>query len=183
MIPNKHAVFAAVFAAACSSAPVSYFGVTPPGRETAYQCAVAQLNLMGYTIEDGNEDAGFVRGRKQTSGLGMQIITGSTYHDVLTASAFDNPATGDTTLRVVATRISDQDAGLLGLGGNPEEGEDVLAPSDSGKFDAQQLLTGCGATTITGPPRGAEAYSLEGATALNGGGRAATDPADPRSAR
>ena len=175
MITRKHAVFLAAFAVACSSAPVSFFGVTPPGRESAYQCAVAQLNLLGYTIEDGNEDAGFVRGRKQTSGLGMQLITGSTYHDVLTASAFDNPATGDTTLRVVATRISDQDAGLLGLGGDPEEGEDVLAPSDTGKFDAQQLLTGCGVTNITGPPGGEEEYSLEGATALNDGGRTDAD--------
>ena len=110
-----------VLAAACSAAPVSYYGVAPPGREDAYQCAVAQLNIMGYTIEDGNSDVGFVRGRKQTSGLGLQLFTGSTYHDVLNATAFDNPATGETNLRVVATRIADQDV-AMGAGGSEGRG-------------------------------------------------------------
>ena len=60
----------AVLIQGCSTAPISYYGVAPPGREPAYDCAVAELNIMGYTIEDGNRDAGFVRGRKQTSGMG-----------------------------------------------------------------------------------------------------------------
>ena len=142
---RKHAAFLAVLAVGCSSAPVNYLGVAPPGRETAYQCAVAQLNLMGYTIEDGNEDTGFVRGRKQTSGLGTQLFTGNTHHDVLTASAFDNPATGETHLKVTVTRIADQDASVGWTADEgPEGGEDVLAPSDTGKADAQSLLSNCG---------------------------------------
>ena len=109
---------------------------------------------MGYNIEDGNSDTGFVRGRKQTSGLGTQLFTGNTYHDVLTASAFDNPATGETNLRVVATRIADHDVGLLGaLTDDPEQGEDVLAPSDTGKSDAQALLANCGVSNVTGGSR------------------------------
>jgi len=153
-----------LFAAACSSAPLSFYGVAPPGRDTAYQCAVAQLNIMGYTIEDGNSDAGFVRGRKQTSGLGTQIFTGNTYHDLLTASAFDNPATGETNLRVVASRIADQDVGLLAaLSDEPAQGEDVIAPSDSGKADAQALLANCGVSNVTGPSNEQDQYLLEGA--------------------
>ena len=156
-----------VLAAACSAAPVSYYGVAPPGREDAYQCAVAQLNIMGYTIEDGNSDVGFVRGRKQTSGLGLQIFTGNTYHDVLNATAFDNPATGETSLRVVATRIANQDV-AMGAGGSEdaaERGEDVLPPSDSGKTDAQALLMNCGVTNVTGPPPDQDEYALSGAPA------------------
>lgn len=160
---KKSLLFAAAAMSACSSAPVSYHGVAPPGRETAFQCAVAQLNILGYTIEDGNSDTGFVRGRKQTSGLGTQIITGNTYHDVLTATTFDNPATGETNLRVVATRIAEQDVGLLGaLSDEPAQGEDVIAPSDSGKGDARVLLASCGVSSVTalgGPDR----YLLEGA--------------------
>jgi len=166
---RKHATFLAVFAAACSSAPVSYLGVAPPGKETAYDCAVAQLNIMGYTVEDGNKDTGFARGRKQTSGLGTQLFTGNTHHDVLTTSVFDNPATGETNLRVTVTRIADKDASV-GWTANegPEEGENVLAPSDTGKADAQALLTNCGVSNISGPPSDGGEFALEGVTTPGG---------------
>jgi len=166
---TKQAAFLAILAAGCSSAPVNYLGVAPPGRETAYECAVAQLNILGYTVEDGNKDTGFVRGRKQTSGLGTQLITGNTHHDVLTASAFDNPATGETNLKVTVTRIADKDASV-GWTANegPEEGENVLAPSETGKADAQALLTNCGVGNISGPPPDGEDFALEGVTGRDG---------------
>lgn len=161
---KKLIVLLAIAIVGCqSSAPMSFEGVAPPGRETAYQCAVAQLNIMGYNIEDGNADAGFVRGRKQTSGIGTQILTGNTYNDVLTASAFDNPATGSTHLRVVASRIVDQDVSLLGaLTDEPEQGEDQIAPSESGMSDARTLLSNCGVSTINGPPGEQAEYLLQG---------------------
>ena len=167
---KKHAAFLAVLAVGCSSAaPVNYLGVAPPGRETAYECAVAQLNIMGYTVEDGNKGTGFVRGRKQTSGLGTQLFTGNTHHDVLTASVFDNPATSETNLKVTVTRIADKDASV-GWTANegPEEGENVLAPSDTGKADAQALLSNCGVTNITGPPPEQEDFALQGVTPGDG---------------
>ena len=166
---RNHIAFIVLLAAACSSAPVQYFGVAPPGRETAYQCAVAQLNIMGYTIEEATEDI-LVKGRKQTSGLGLQLFAGNTHHDVLTATAYDNPQTGETSIRVTVTRIADQDASA-GFTANegPEEGEDVLAPSDTGKADAQALLQNCGVTNITGPPTGQDDFALEGVTTQGGG--------------
>lgn len=157
-------LLAALVGSACASAaPVSFVGTVPPGKDAAFECANAQLNMMGYTIEDGNEGVGFVKGRKQTSGLGVQVFTGDTYHDVLTASAFDNPATGKTHLRVVATRIIDEDASLFGLGDDePERGEDTTAPSETGKADARMLLMSCGASDISGLDRGGNALALEG---------------------
>ncbi len=157
--------FAALAATGCvSSAPVEFSGVAPPGRETAYQCAVAQLNIMGYNIEDGNADTGFVRGRKQTSGIGVQIVTGNTYHDLLTATAFDNPATGETNLRVVASRIAEHDVSLVGglTGDEPEQGEDIIGPSESGKSDARALLSNCGVSAVTGNAEGQAEYLLQG---------------------
>jgi hypothetical protein len=162
---RKFSPFFVALAAACSAAPVSYYGVAPPGREDAYQCAVAQLNIMGYTIEEATEGI-VVKGRKQTSGLGLQLFTGNTHHDVLTATAYDNPQTGETNLRVTVTRIADQDASA-GFTANdgPEEGEDVLAPSDTGKADAQALLQNCGVGNVMGPPPGEEDFALEGVNA------------------
>lgn len=159
---KKHIAFSAVLLAACSAAPVQYYGVAPPGLDTAYKCAVAQLNIMGYTIEEATEGI-LVKGRKQTSGLGLQLFTGNTHHDVLTATAYDNPQTGETNIRVTVTRIADQDvsAGFTANDG-PEEGEDVLAPSDTGKADAQALLQNCGVGSISGPPPGQEDFALEG---------------------
>ncbi len=167
-ITRKHTVFVALLAVACSSAPVQYYGVAPPGLETAYKCAVAQLNIMGYTIEEATEGI-VVRGRKQTSGLGLQLFTGNTHHDVLTATAYDNPQTGETNLRVTVTRIADQDASA-GFTANdgPEEGEDVLAPSDTGKADAQALLQNCGVGNVMGPPPEQEEFAQEGVTTQGG---------------
>ncbi len=160
---RKCTALAAILASACSSAPVSFHGVAPPGRETAYQCAVAQLNIMDYTIEDGNSDAGFVRARRQTSGLGTRILTGDTYHDLLTATVFDNPATGETNLRVVASRIAEDDVGIFeAMNDEGDEGEDVIAPSDSGKADARALLANCGVSNITGPSGEQGSHELQG---------------------
>lgn len=134
--------------AGCATAPVSYVGVTESAKETAYECAVAQLNVMGYTIEDGNADVGFVRGRRQTSGLAREILTGQAYHDVLNVTAYADPSTGETNLRVVASQIADQDIGLLGALGDedPEGGERAVAPSETGMADANDLLDACGAS-------------------------------------
>ncbi|MDE0358757.1 MAG: hypothetical protein OXN92_13625 [Gammaproteobacteria bacterium] len=148
----------------CSTAPVSFHGVAPPGKDDAYECAVAQLNILGYTIEDGNKDTGFVRGRKQTSGLGTQLLTGNAYHDILTATAFDNPGTGETNLRVVASRVADHDISILGglSDEQPAEGVETIAPSDSGKADARVLLAGCGVNNVVGPTQDQEQFVLEG---------------------
>lgn len=157
--PLRAGVAGVALSVACATtAPVSYMGVTSPGKEDAFECAVAQLNLMGYNIEDGNADIGYVRGRKQTSGLAEEILLGNAYVDLLTVSAFDNPQTGATHLRAVASQLADKDISLLGgvsLDEDWEEGERLIEPSETGKADAQALLSNCGVSQITGPPSGA----------------------------
>ena len=150
---------AVAVAAGCATAPIAYMGVTSPGKDTAYECAVAQLNLMGYNIEDGNADVGFVRGRKQTSGLAEELLLGNAYADVLTVTAFDNPQTSTTHLRAVASQMADKDIGLLGAISDeedPQEGERQIAPSETGKADARALLANCGVSQVTGPPPDAD---------------------------
>jgi hypothetical protein len=106
---------------------------------------VRQLNILGYTVEGGDRETGFVRARKQTSGLGTALLTGKNYHDVLTAAVFEDPTSGQTTLRITAARAEENAIGMFG--GN----ERGIAPSDAGKADANALLRECGATDIVGP--------------------------------
>lgn len=134
-----------LFCTACATAPVSYHGSLGAGPQDAYSCAMQQLNMLGYTVEDADRDAGFIRGRKQTSGLGTVLFTGKNYHDVLTVAVFQDPSTKESTLRVTAAQVQEQ---ALGLFGGNEQG---MAPSDSGKGDATNLLSRCGVKEVVGP--------------------------------
>lgn len=142
-----------VSAAGCATAPVSYMGVTAPGKESAYECVIAQLNFMNYTIEAGDAGLGFVRARKQTSGLATEILTGASYHDVMTVSVFDDPSTGTTNIRAETTRLADKDSDLLGglVEDSNQEGRSQLAPSESGKAEARSVLSRCGVGQVSGP--------------------------------
>ena len=121
---RKHAVFAAVLAAACSSGPVQYNGVVPSGLESAYKCAVARLNIMGYTIEEATEGI-VVKGRKEYRY--WFPLPGNGF-DVLTVTSYDNPETGETNLRVTFAK----------------------EPSKDGKADARSLLEKCGVGNVVG---------------------------------
>lgn len=140
---RRHLACAAVLAAACSTAPVQYYGVAPPGLDTAYKCAVAQLNIMGYRIEAA------------TDGI---VVTGSKRHhywfplphgvrDVLTATSYDHPETGETNLRVTAWA-----AGTIESEDGPRESVDE--PSGKGRADARTLLQKCGVGNVVGPTDG-----------------------------
>ena len=135
---QKHVALIAVLAAACSSAPIQYYGVAPQGLGTAYDCAVAQLNTMGYVIEAAT-DGIVVKGRKYRSGDHYPD------HDVLSAAVYDNPRTGETNLRVTVT-ATEWDT----IGDGPVE---VMGgPSKTGKADARSLLHQCGVGDVVAPP-------------------------------
>ena len=121
---GRHAALAAVLAAACSSGTVEYHGVAPPGLESAYKCAVAQLNIMGYTIERATEGI-VVKGRKEYRYWFPPPGNG---FDVLTVTSYDNPETGETNLRVTFAK----------------------EPSKHAKADARSLLRKCGVGNVVG---------------------------------
>ncbi len=137
---RKHVAFAAVLAVACSTAPLQYHGVAPPGLETAYKCAVAQLNIMGYTI-DAATDGIVVRGSKRHR---YWFPLPHRVHDVLAAASYDNPETGETNLRVTAwaKEVVESENGWR---------ERVNDPSSRGKADAQTLLRKCGVGDVVRP--------------------------------
>lgn len=140
---RKHLAFAAVLAAACSTAPVQYYGVAPPGLETAYKCAVAQLNIMGYRIEAAT-DGIFVEGSKTHH---YWLPWPHLVHDMLTATLYDHPETGETNLRVTAwaAEVIESDDRLR---------ENVYEPSGKGRANAQALLQKCGVANAVGPSDG-----------------------------
>ena len=64
----------------------------------------------------------------------------------------------------MASRIAEHDVSLVGAlaGDEPEQGEDIIGPSESGKADARTLLANCGVSNVTGNLDGQPEYLLEG---------------------
>ncbi len=121
----------------CATSPLSYSGVTPRPPADGYTCAMQQMNALGYTVEAADRDAGFVRGTKQTSGLGTAIFLGKKYHAPLTVAVFEG-VDGTTTMRATAGQV--EEAATLILAGNTT----VRKPDDDGIADANELLATCG---------------------------------------
>ena len=124
--------------AACATSPLSYSGLTDRATGDAFTCAMRQLNVLEYTVEDTDRDSGFIRGTKQTSGLGTAIFAGARTHGQLTIIVFEGDGGGETTMRVTAAKLIE--SGILGLAGR----EDTGKPDDDGIADAHEVLASCG---------------------------------------
>ena len=133
---------AALAIAGCQTTPVSYFSTTPQPIGDAYSCALRKVNELGYTVTNTNREAGFITADKQTTGMFTKAFTGSEYHDVITVSVFDDPASGGRKIRVTAG-TSDHQSSLLGTSSNN------IAPSDKGQKDASTILSTCGEGPVT----------------------------------
>lgn len=140
---KTYTVVATVFVGACISAPVSYVGLASPAREATFDCAVAQLTAMNYTIEDADDGAGFVRGRRPSRNYRN---TRDMY--LLTVQVSRNPGTDDTTLRVEAARRDRR--GYLD------------SPSRTAVAEGRSLLSNCGVSEVTPDSSSGEAHGLEG---------------------
>ena len=126
-----------------SSAPISYMAATPETGDAAYSCALAKLNEIGYTITNANKDAGFIAADRQTTGAVMEFLGGKKYHDELTVSVFDAGG-GNRKLRVTAAQ-TEENAGYM-FGKASASG---IAPSKSGKADANTILAACSQGPVT----------------------------------
>jgi hypothetical protein len=128
--------------AACSSAPISYFALTPQPADGAYACGLRKVNELGYTITNTNKDAGFITGDKQTSGMATRVLLGSEKHDQITVSVFDDAATHQRKVRVTTGQTEDK-ANSFG------SSKSAKKPSDQGIADANAILTACSEGAIT----------------------------------
>lgn len=128
-----------LLAAACSSAPISYMSTTPAPESSAYECALRQINEMGYTVTNADKGAGLIAAEHQTSSGVGEFMSGKKYRDVLTVSIFDAAdSTKGRRLRVTAAQTTEA---ALTLFGNASKSQ--TAPSKSGKADAAALLHAC----------------------------------------
>ena len=111
-----------VLATGCATAAPELVGVTARSMEDGYSCAVQQLNALGYTVEAGDREAGFVRGRKARPRL-------PTYMDVITVAVFQEA--GQTRMRATALTTT------------PEV---EISGSDEAIANGRTILTQCGVT-------------------------------------
>jgi hypothetical protein len=130
------------FLAACSSAPISYFALTPQPSDGAYACGLRKVNELGYTVTNTNKEAGFITGDKQTSGALAKAFLGTELHDQITVSVFDDAASNSRKIRVT-TGQTEERTNLFG------SSKGAKAPSTQGVADANSILTACSEGAIT----------------------------------
>ncbi len=139
----------ALLLAGCATRPAAFQGVTPTGTRASYDCALGQINMLGYTIEDGNRDAGFIRARKHVSGLARELFMGNVLYDLLTVGVFSDGRSGTDNMRITVSRTSDEDISLTTLGSDdPASGTRLVGPSEQGKNDARTILQNCGVAAV-----------------------------------
>lgn len=102
--------------AACANvSPRQYQSSTTLTPASAFDCAQAKLPSLGYTVQDANREAGFVRARAtKPSGV---LLNGQIYYAEVTISVVTDPRTQQTTLHVTATDKSHAAALIAACGG------------------------------------------------------------------
>jgi hypothetical protein len=114
-----------------------------------FDCALRQLNQLGYTVTNAEKGAGLIVAERQTSGAVSEALTGQKSQDRLTVSIFPAADTSQTTLRVTAAGVAEK-AQLFGAAS-----KSGTAPSDHGTADAKAVIRACSpAGTGVGPGRG-----------------------------
>ncbi len=127
--------------AGCVGKPVSMGSTVPVGYD-AYTCAMRELALSDYTIQDTDRESGFIRASKQTSGS-FSAAFGETTWDQITVMIFENA--GAQSLRVTASKRQKSDAvpnyttGGVYVPASDQEGK----PSDEGLATAEAILASC----------------------------------------
>jgi hypothetical protein len=89
---------------ACSTSPESFTIRTPSPSNDAFTCVQRKINELGFTVENADRDAGFLRASRQTSGLGTAILVNRKYHDQLTIAIFESGDGTTQTIRVTAAQ-------------------------------------------------------------------------------
>lgn len=102
--------------AACAIvSPKQYRSSTTLTPVATFDCAQAKLAGLGYTIQDANREAGFVRAR-ETEPSNIRL-NGELYYAEVTISVVTDPRSQKTTLNVTATEKAHATAILAACGG------------------------------------------------------------------
>jgi hypothetical protein len=96
-----------------------------------------ELARLEYTVEDTDRESGFVRARKQTSGLGTNLFLGQNHHSAMTIAVFEDPELERSTLRVTVGKITEDTWGW-GQGS-----ESLGTPSPTAEAEARELIAAC----------------------------------------
>jgi hypothetical protein len=128
--------FVIVVALGCSSPPVSYLVSTKATPETAFACALREVNELGYTVTNTNKEAGFIAATKETTPGFNRFLGNAETHDQLTISIYGDSASGRH-IRATAGSVKKTTA-LLGQSTNGQ------SPSKEGVFAATEVLRTCG---------------------------------------
>lgn len=123
---------------ACAATMQSYDAVVPRPQPDVYSCVLQQVNMAGYTVQDANREAGFIRAEKQASGFFTEVLTGATFFDQLTVSVFEDVATKATRMRVTVSGIEESEVGLR------RGARKAVSSSSSGKETGRAILRACG---------------------------------------
>lgn len=138
---KRFSTLVAFFLAACSTAPLSMTrnSLVPSGD--LYTCAMRELARLEYTVENTDRESGFIRARKQTSGLGTSLFLGQNHHSAMTIAVFEDPEIGRSTFRVTVGKITEDTWGW-GQGS-----ESLGTPTPEGEAEARDLIAACAPDT------------------------------------
>lgn len=133
---------AGIFGMACASVSVPPdTAIIPSEPDSAFECAMREVNALGYTVRDADRAAWFIRAESPPPGLGAVIndlLMGVDSYDELTLTVYPLED-GRHVLRVVThgyevTRHGEESGGRI-------DG----APSKQALRDARRILEHCGA--------------------------------------
>lgn len=132
------AAMAAASTGCIMGVPMSMHTTAPLGPDQTLACATHQLKSLGYTIAAGDSRIGFVRGEKYLPTVERWLLPGTAERHVLTATVFDDPATGESSLQVTAGVRNQDDHGSPTEAGSSHANVILAACADQATADGQE---------------------------------------------
>lgn len=137
-------------AAACGSPKNSFMSPIDIDRETAFSCAMEQLNESGYSVRRSNQEAGVIRAQRESTGTLGEVLSGQREYQIIEVSIFREAGAADSAAYRMNVAAASGSKNLLAseLGtGTMEKGG---SPSDRTREDARALVRECGGTLAAG---------------------------------
>jgi len=134
----------AIWGGCASSQPAVKSAAIKKPKAEVLGCAQGQIMALGYTIEDGNSEMGFLRASKVTTGTGTVILSGKQYADTISVSIAE--VNGKTTLQV--NGLTRQTNVLSGGLAQPQGAVTNTFTSEAVKGHVATILRVCGGVKV-----------------------------------